>query len=227
MTTKRYNADSINDQALDELYGQRDRARDALRHLMRYLPAHTESDDQHVDRTPPTAVRDLVDALAAALPDWDPAEERDFVWRQYQLTHRVLTRRLEQADRQVAEYRAAVKQHQAEAAIERVQQACHDLPYEHGRRILAALDAVEQQLPDGAPRCKPGPYDSCTTCRPNGAEQPTTDRPLWEQLATAQNALARVRALLSDDPTDDELAAGIRPARLRTALKGTTQPKEQ
>ena len=28
----------------------------------------------------------------------------------------------------------------AEAAIERVQRVCHDLPYEHARRVLAALD---------------------------------------------------------------------------------------
>lgn len=33
---------------------------------------------------------------------------------------------------------------QAQAAIERVQQVCHDLPYEHGRRILTALDGTEQ-----------------------------------------------------------------------------------
>ena len=28
----------------------------------------------------------------------------------------------------------------AEAAIERVQRVCHDLPHEHARRVLAALD---------------------------------------------------------------------------------------
>ncbi|MFJ2731426.1 hypothetical protein [Streptomyces sp. NPDC087317] len=60
----------------------------------------------------------------------------------------------------------------------------------------------------------------------DGAGQPITDRPLGERLATVHNALARVRALLPDDPTDDELAAGIRPARLRTALTGTTESKE-
>jgi hypothetical protein len=32
----------------------------------------------------------------------------------------------------------------ARATIERVQQVCHDLPYEHARRILAALDGAEQ-----------------------------------------------------------------------------------
>ncbi|MFF9123194.1 hypothetical protein ACF09J_07830 [Streptomyces sp. NPDC014889] len=98
MTPKRYTADTINDTALDELYRQRDGARDALRHLMRYLPNHIETDEQHVDRTPPTAVRQLVDAIADALPEFDPAEERDFVWRHYQLTHRVLSRRVEQAE---------------------------------------------------------------------------------------------------------------------------------
>ncbi|WP_442803395.1 hypothetical protein OG411_17400 [Streptomyces pseudogriseolus] len=32
----------------------------------------------------------------------------------------------------------------AEAAVERVQQACHELPYEHARRILAALAQHEE-----------------------------------------------------------------------------------
>lgn len=32
-----------------------------------------------------------------------------------------------------------------EAAIERVQQACHNLPHEHARRILSALDGGEPQ----------------------------------------------------------------------------------
>jgi hypothetical protein len=32
----------------------------------------------------------------------------------------------------------------AQAAIERVQQACHDLPHECARRILAALDGTER-----------------------------------------------------------------------------------
>lgn len=33
----------------------------------------------------------------------------------------------------------------AEAAIVRVQQACHDLPYEHARRIIAALDGPTEE----------------------------------------------------------------------------------
>ncbi|MCO4699326.1 hypothetical protein LRR80_05420 [Streptomyces sp. RO-S4] len=32
----------------------------------------------------------------------------------------------------------------AEAAVERVQQACHELPYAHARRILAALAQHEE-----------------------------------------------------------------------------------
>ncbi|MGS2588064.1 hypothetical protein [Streptomyces hebeiensis] len=35
---------------------------------------------------------------------------------------------------------AVAARDQAEATIERVQQACHDLPYEHARRILTALN---------------------------------------------------------------------------------------
>ncbi|MFJ8345076.1 hypothetical protein ACIQ9J_01610 [Streptomyces sp. NPDC094153] len=134
MTDTRHTANTITDTALDELYAQRDRARDALRHLMRYLPNHTEPDEQRVDRTPPPAVRQLVDAIADVLPEWDPAEERDFVWRHYQLTHRVLTRRTERA----------------EAAIDRVRQLCAD-PVHHlivaRIDVLAALDGPEQPKP--------------------------------------------------------------------------------
>lgn len=47
----------------------------------------------------------------------------------------------ETSNRSEAERALAVQRaERAEAAIERVQHACHALPYEHARRILAALD---------------------------------------------------------------------------------------
>ncbi|MEV0691801.1 hypothetical protein [Streptomyces sp. NPDC050388] len=109
MTEPRYTASTITSNALDELYAERDRARHALRHLLRHLPSHTETEEQHVDRTPPDSVRQLVDALADALPDWAPAEERDFVWRHYQLTHRVLTRRVAQTEERAENFEGRAK----------------------------------------------------------------------------------------------------------------------
>ncbi|MGW4042992.1 hypothetical protein [Streptomyces sp. NPDC004721] len=152
--TSRPTASTITDPQLDELYAQRDRARDALRHLMRYLPNHAETDEQHVDRTPPAAVRQLVDALAEALPEFDPAEERDFVWRQYQRTHRILSRRVGRA----------------EAAIERVRKVQPDerpvygdlsQGYRNGwneclTAIHATLDDTEQSKEQHPFTC-PGP----------------------------------------------------------------------
>lgn len=118
VTEPRYTASTITSDALDELYAERDRARHALRHLMRHLPSHTETEEQHIDRTPPDSVRQLVTALADALPDWDPAEERDFVWRHYQLTHRVLTRRVAQTEERAENFegRAKAMERRAELA---------------------------------------------------------------------------------------------------------------
>jgi hypothetical protein len=53
--------------------------------------------------------------------------------------------------KQLAEVRGELQQ--AQAAIERVQQACHGLPYEHARRILAALDGTEQPNTPETPSC--------------------------------------------------------------------------
>ncbi|MFD6324220.1 hypothetical protein ACFWOL_15420 [Streptomyces sp. NPDC058442] len=118
MTEPRPTASTINDNQLDELYAERDRARHALRHLLRHLPRYAETEEEHVDRTPPDSVRQLVDALADALPAWDPAEERDFVWRHYQLTHRVLTRRVAQAEERAENFegRAKAMEQRAEQA---------------------------------------------------------------------------------------------------------------
>ncbi|MFE7232536.1 hypothetical protein ACFVAF_18120 [Streptomyces sp. NPDC057596] len=52
----------------------------------------------------------------------------------------------------------------AEAAVERVQVLAEEHPAGIDTAlILAALDGTEQ-LPDGTPRCKPGPYDDCPHC---------------------------------------------------------------
>ncbi|MFB7461262.1 hypothetical protein [Streptomyces sp. NPDC056188] len=145
MTEPRHTASTINDQALDDLYAQRDRARNALRHLMRHLPNHNETSEEHVDRTPPAAVRQLVDAIADTLPDWDPAEARDFVWGHYQLAHRVLTRRVERAENAVARVRVF-----AADAKRRYAHGRND--YEIGKHdlattILGTLDDTEQAKP--------------------------------------------------------------------------------
>ncbi|MFF7142292.1 hypothetical protein ACFZB5_13720 [Streptomyces nodosus] len=95
-------------QQVEAELGEGDRARYALRRLMRHLRNHDEPEEQHIDRIPPAAVRQLVDAVADALPDWDPAMERDVVWAHYQLTHRVLTCRLEHAEAERDELREEI-----------------------------------------------------------------------------------------------------------------------
>ncbi|MFJ8049845.1 hypothetical protein [Streptomyces luteogriseus] len=68
---------------------------------------------------------------------------------------------------------------QAEAAIERVQQACHDLPHEHARRILAALDGTEQT----------------TTAATEATEHETTTRVFAALHRSAEQDVSRVIAL--------------------------------
>lgn len=73
------------------------------------------------------------------------------------ITDEALERLYEQRDRlgyEVQQWKATYGEHAlrdtlarlhgAEAALERVQRACHDLPYEQARRVLAALEEAEE-----------------------------------------------------------------------------------
>ncbi|GGS81819.1 hypothetical protein [Streptomyces griseoviridis] len=53
-----------------------------------------------------------------------------------------LAAELEDAERRADGFRT--ERDEAQAAIKQVQQTCHDLPYEHARRVLSALDGSDQ-----------------------------------------------------------------------------------
>jgi hypothetical protein len=123
MSKPRYTADSITDDALDELY---ERLRKAERAADLLADSHRRAEDAegrllHLQQS----------SKAAGIYLTRVADERDALGRE---ADRLRTDRVEQRTR--AE--------RAEAALARVQQACHELPYEHARRVLAALDSDQQ-----------------------------------------------------------------------------------
>jgi hypothetical protein len=141
VTEPRHTADTITDDALDKLYADRDRlraeidrayrrhdSRDALHYALGGLP------DQRLVRAAQTAADERGRAYAAerrtdrAVAAWHSARHRATVLSEE------LTRR-------------APLLGQYAAALDRVQAVCHDLPYEHARRVLAALDEPKEPRP--------------------------------------------------------------------------------
>ncbi|MFJ2717443.1 hypothetical protein [Streptomyces sp. NPDC087437] len=165
--------------------------------------------------------------------------------------------RARKAERQVAEYRSAEKQHQAAADIARQPGISHTdaaqalaaiiAPTQRAEQAEAELDNLRgetataktklsdmasnrngwweraRELEDRADRYRAA-WVNARTRAATLSDELTRRAPLTGQYAAT---LYRVRALLPEAPVDDYLAAGIRPAHLRSALDGTSLPDQE
>ncbi|MER7047750.1 hypothetical protein [Streptomyces jumonjinensis] len=119
----RHTADTITSDDLDQLYAR-----------ISALEAVAASNRRHVQHLVPEL--EAADTARHALRTRAEQTEARLL--------RAATIAAEERDRSVA---AEQRAEQAEAAIERVTTVCHDLPYEHVARILAALDQDQEPTP--------------------------------------------------------------------------------
>ncbi|MFH8797079.1 hypothetical protein [Streptomyces sp. NPDC017941] len=155
MTETRHTADTITDDALDELY---ERLRKAERAANLLADAHRRADEpEGQSPAPPHPHRGelwslldwtfwgsgmadvfrepLADAMIAAITP-EQRQQAEALMDQWHASGRqpLGRRRYEELSGELTA---------TQTAIDRAQQVCHTLPYEHARQILAALDVEE------------------------------------------------------------------------------------